>query len=99
MLLVITLVAVGSWDTANLRYIPIDWGFLVFLVDLACDPTQHADLGAVIMHEGLCHVCLITASMTIVRAKIDMNVPRKRKGYCGQHDKVLCQCLVEYFIL
>ena len=40
------------------------------------------------MHEGLCHVCLITASMTIVRAKIDMNVPRKRKGYCAQHDKV-----------
>lgn len=40
------------------------------------------------MHEGLCHVCLITASMTLVRAKIDMNVPRKRKGYCGQHDKV-----------
>lgn len=61
----------------------------MIILDLACDPTQHADLGAVIMHEGLCHVCLITASMTIVRAKIDMNVPRKRKGYCGQHDKVL----------
>ena len=25
---------------------------LFSLVDLACDPTQHADLGAVIMHEG-----------------------------------------------
>lgn len=64
------------------------WDFVALeRIDLACDPTQHADLGAVIMHEGLCHVCLITASMTLVRAKIDMNVPRKRKGYCGQHDK------------
>ena len=26
--------------------------------------------------------------MTIVRAKIDMNIPKKRKGLCGQHDKV-----------
>ncbi|XP_046839768.1 protein pelota homolog [Xenia sp. Carnegie-2017] len=64
------------------------WDFVALeRIDLACDPTQHADLGAVIMHEGLCHVCLITASMTLIRAKIDMNIPRKRKGYCGQHDK------------
>ncbi|CAB3993568.1 pelota homolog [Paramuricea clavata] len=64
------------------------WDFVALeRIDLACDPTQHADVGAVIMHEGLCHVCLITASMTLVRAKIDMNVPKKRKGYCGQHDK------------
>ncbi|KAK3750640.1 hypothetical protein QZH41_012829, partial [Actinostola sp. cb2023] len=56
-------------------------------IDTACDPTQHADLGAIILHEGLCHLCLVTSSMTIVRAKIDMNVPRKRKGYCAQHDK------------
>ena len=39
---------------------------------------------------GLCHIMLVTSSMTIVRAKIDMNVPRKRKGFCSQHDKVQC---------
>ncbi|VDK31112.1 unnamed protein product, partial [Anisakis simplex] len=47
--------------------------------------TQHADVAAVVMHEGLAHVCLLTASMTIVRAKIDMQIPRKRKGLSGHH--------------
>jgi len=58
-------------------------------VEMACDPTQHADLAAVIMQEGLAHVCLITNSMTLVRAKIDLSIPRKRKGHCTQHDKGL----------
>ncbi|VDN36757.1 unnamed protein product, partial [Gongylonema pulchrum] len=39
------------------------------------------------MHEGLAHLCLLTATMTIVKAKIDMQIPRKRKGYAGQHDR------------
>lgn len=26
-------------------------------LEMACDPTQHADLGAVIMQEGLAHIC------------------------------------------
>lgn len=58
-------------------------------IEMACDPTQHADLAAVIMQEGLANVCLITSNMTIVRAKIETNIPRKRKGSCTQHDKGL----------
>ncbi|KAG8182221.1 hypothetical protein JTE90_002652 [Oedothorax gibbosus] len=58
-------------------------------IDLACDPTQHADLAAVVMQEGLAHVCLVTSSMTLVRAKLEVNIPRKRKGMCSQHDKGL----------
>lgn len=58
-------------------------------VDMACDVTQNADLGAVIMQEGLAHVCLITSSMTLVRTKIDVNIPRKRKGNAAQHEKGL----------
>lgn len=27
--------------------------------------------------------------MTLVRAKIDINIPRKRKGQCAQHEKGL----------
>uniref|UniRef100_A0A915HTE1 ERF1 domain-containing protein n=1 Tax=Romanomermis culicivorax TaxID=13658 RepID=A0A915HTE1_ROMCU len=48
------------------------------------------------MHEGLANVCLITSNMTIVRAKIDVNIPRKRKGNAAQHDKDIFkanQCL------
>ena len=40
------------------------------------------------MQEGLAQICLITASMTLVRAKIDQNIPRKRKGFVKQHEKV-----------
>ncbi|RMX51398.1 hypothetical protein pdam_00020804, partial [Pocillopora damicornis] len=65
-------------------------------VEMACDPAQHADIGAILLHEGLCHICLVTSSMTIVRAKIDMNIPRKRKGFCGQHDKVSAKSLINF---
>lgn len=58
-------------------------------VDTACDPTQHADVAAVVMQEGLAHICLITSSMTLVRAKIDQCIPRKRKGNVQQHEKGL----------
>ncbi|GAB6030084.1 hypothetical protein CHUAL_005763 [Chamberlinius hualienensis] len=58
-------------------------------IELACDLTQHADVAAVIMQEGLAHVCLVTGSMTLIRAKIDISIPRKRKGQCSQHDKGL----------
>ncbi|KAK6968097.1 protein pelota [Biomphalaria glabrata] len=58
-------------------------------IDTACDPAQHADLMAIIMQEGIAHVCLVTPSMTLVRAKIETNIPRKRKGMCDQHTKGL----------
>ncbi|XP_071495693.1 protein pelota homolog [Diadema setosum] len=67
-----------SWDIVALERI-----------DMACDPTQTADVGAVIMQEGLAHICLVTPSMTLIRAKLEHNIPRKRKGFCQQHDKGL----------
>lgn len=67
-----------EWDSVTLERI-----------ETACDPTKHADLAAVVMQEGLAHLCLITSNMTLVRAKIETNIPRKRKGMCQQHDKGL----------
>ncbi|XP_054749278.1 protein pelota homolog [Lytechinus pictus] len=58
-------------------------------IDMACDPAQSADVGAIVMQEGLAHICLVTPSMTLVRAKIEHGIPRKRKGFCSQHDKGL----------
>lgn len=68
----------SEWDSVALERI-----------EMACDPMQHADLGAVVMQEGLANVCLVTSSMTLVRAKIETNIPRKRKGQCSQHDKAV----------
>ncbi|XP_059615879.1 protein pelota [Phlebotomus argentipes] len=69
-----------EWDTISLERI-----------DMACDVTQSADVAAVIMQEGLAHVCLITSSMTLVRSKIEVGIPRKRKGYVQQHEKGLAK--------
>lgn len=68
----------AEWDSVSLDRI-----------ELATDPTKHADCAAVVMQDGLAHVCLVTASMTIVRAKIDVTIPRKRKGSVSQHEKAL----------
>jgi len=56
-------------------------------LELACDPATKADVAAIVMQEGLAHVCLITSNMTLVRAKIDVNIPKKRKGNSTQRDK------------
>ncbi|KAH8404944.1 hypothetical protein KR222_011488, partial [Zaprionus bogoriensis] len=69
-----------EWDTIALERI-----------DMACDPTQSADVAAVVMQEGLAHVCLITASMTLVRSKIEVSIPRKRRGNVQQHEKGLAK--------
>lgn len=70
-------IAKTEWDSVSLER-----------VDLACDVTQNADVAAVIMQEGLAHICLITSSMTMIRSKIDVGIPRKRKGSTSQHEKV-----------
>lgn len=58
-------------------------------INMACDPAQNSELAAVVMQEGISHVCLVTSCMTIVRAKIDVSIPRKRKGGATQHQKGL----------
>ena len=47
------------------------------LLDEACNPTKKAELAAVVMQEGLANVCLITSSMTVVKAKIERRIPSK----------------------
>lgn len=51
---------------------------------LACDPCQRCDLAAVVMNWGLANICLITASTTLSRARIEQNMNQKKKG---QNDK------------
>lgn len=67
-----------EWDSISLERI-----------DMACDVTQSADVAAVIMQDGLAQICLITSSMTLVRSKIEVSIPRKRKGNVTQHEKVI----------
>ncbi|GBG32273.1 Protein pelota [Hondaea fermentalgiana] len=55
------------WDTIFLERL-----------DTACNPVKQAQLAAIVMQPGLAHVCLITGHMTILRAKIERNIPKKR---------------------
>lgn len=73
-------IAKPEWDSISLGR-----------VDAACDVTQNADVAAVIMQEGIAHICLITSNMTIVRSKIDMAIPRKRKNLPTNHEKGLAK--------
>jgi protein pelota len=46
----------------------------LYRLELCADVASTADVAAVVMHEGLAHVCLISASMTVVKSKIVMSV-------------------------
>eukprot|EP01097_Dermamoeba_algensis_P000773 TRINITY_DN1276_c0_g1_i1.p1 TRINITY_DN1276_c0_g1~~TRINITY_DN1276_c0_g1_i1.p1 ORF type:complete len:311 (+),score=60.35 TRINITY_DN1276_c0_g1_i1:83-1015(+) len=66
------------WDSVTLERL-----------EAACDPAKSADVGAVILQEGLANICLITNTMTIVRLRVEIPIPRKGKGGPEQHDKAM----------
>ncbi|KAJ5551515.1 hypothetical protein N7535_000539 [Penicillium sp. DV-2018c] len=47
---------------------------------------RRAEAIAVVMQEGLAHICFIGQFQTILKQKVEMSVPRKRHGG-GDHDK------------
>ena len=54
----------------------------------ATNVERTSEVAAIVMEEGLANVCLITDISTIVKARIETSIPRKRKGASG-HDKSL----------
>lgn len=66
------------------------WDYLALSqLNNACDSARNAEVAIVIMQEGLAFVCLLTTNMTVQKAKIEVNIPRKRKNFCSQHQKGL----------
>lgn len=74
------------WDSAHLHRL-----------ELALDPATDADLGAIVMEEGLAHVLLICRSLTITRARIQMSVPRKGAKALYNRDTSLEKFMSEVF--
>jgi protein pelota len=60
-------------------------------IDVACDPVNYADVAVIVLQEGLAHLCLLTPSMTITKAKIEVSIPRKRRGHNSGRDKAITQ--------
>lgn len=68
----------GGWDS-----VAID--ALEEAVDVS--GRRRAETVAVMMQEGLAHICFIGQAQTILKQKIEMSVPRKRAG-SSDHDRV-----------
>ena len=72
----------AGWDSVAMQ-----------VIKEACDPAERAEIGAVVMHEGLANVCLVTEFMTILRQRIEVPIPRKRRtaqggtSNLGAHDR------------
>lgn len=50
------------------------------VIEEACNPERQAEVAAVVMNSGLAHVCLVTGALTITKARIETNIPKKRTG-------------------
>lgn len=55
----------------------------------ACNPAASADVAALMMQEGLANICLVGASVTTVKARIETAIPRKRGPAIAGYDKAL----------
>ncbi|GMM56831.1 ribosome dissociation factor [Maudiozyma humilis] len=50
------------------------------LLNEACNPEAKSDGAAVVLQEGIAHVCLLTPSSTILKQKIEYSLPKKKRG-------------------
>ena len=57
-------------------------------IEEACNPELGAEIAAIVMQPGLAHLCLVTGSITVTKAKIDITIPKKRTG-SSNHSKAL----------
>jgi len=57
-------------------------------IEEACNPERQADICGLVMQPGLAHLCLVTGSITITKAKIEMAIPKKRRD-SSNHSKAL----------
>lgn len=46
----------------------------------AANPETRSDTAAVVLQEGIAHVCLLTASSTILKQKIEYSMPKKKRA-------------------
>ncbi|GIL69796.1 hypothetical protein Vretifemale_597 [Volvox reticuliferus] len=63
----------------------------------ATDVALSADLAAVLITEGLANVCLVGGSTTLVRARVEANLPRKRGAAALGYDKAWNRFLEHVF--
>lgn len=58
-------------------------------IQKACDPGATADLAALLLQEGQAILCLVGGSCTVVRARIESSIPKKRGAAAAGYDKAM----------
>jgi len=86
-------VKIGAYHTLDLfvghtlTLIKEEWDIISLeRIEEACDITKTADVGAVVLQEGLANICLITNTMTVVRQRIEVSIQKKRKGFASGYE-------------
>ncbi|KAF6007988.1 hypothetical protein HII13_004171 [Brettanomyces bruxellensis] len=86
----------GSYHTAELglgqkvRLEKDEWDEIALdTIRSACSIEAKAEVGAVVLEEGVAHVCLLTENMTVLRNKVQKRTLKKRRGDSSQHDNAL----------
>ena len=80
-------ISVGQYQSAFIRktvkfsLVKRSWDpFHLDTLNTATNPTLSADLAIVLMEEGLCNIYLVSSHMILNKAKIELSIPKKRKG-------------------
>ncbi|CCH47046.1 hypothetical protein BN7_6655 [Wickerhamomyces ciferrii] len=86
----------GTYHTAEIDFqhpftlYKDDWDQVSFdLISKSCSIDEKAEVGAIVLQEGIAHICLITENMTVLRQKVERSIPRKKRGDSSAHDKSL----------
>lgn len=89
-------VQLGSFHTLQLEpELPFDlykdeWdSFALEQVNDATNIENRSDIAAIVLQPGLAHVCLVTEAMTVLRHKVDVTIPRKKRGDNAAQDKAM----------
>lgn len=89
-------VTLGSFHTLQLEpglsfeLYKDEWdSFALQQVDDATNIENRSDIAAVVLQPGVAHVCLVTEAMTILRQKVELTIPRKKRGDNTAQDKAM----------
>lgn len=51
------------------------------VLEKLCSVELKADIGAVVLEDGVAHICYVTESMTVMKTKVEKSIPRKNSQY------------------
>lgn len=86
-------ISVGQFQSASIvrgiqfGIIKRSWDpFVLETMQVASDPTLTSDLAVLLMEEGISHLYLVSSHLTLLKGKVELSIPKKRKGP-SNHDK------------